>query len=791
MKIASRAVTVVLLATTMFAIPAAPGQAQVTPADYERAIGLRAQWQDLTHDVVTDAPTWIAGTHRFWYVRTVRNASHQFMLGDASTREQRPAFDHERLAASLSSLTGEPWAAHRLPFDEIDFTPDAQSIRFSFDDGDFVCRLTDYACSAAADGSGGGQGGGQGGFGGQACQPRSFGVTRDLEVPANNTPRRSPDGRLEAFIENHNVVVRPAGGGPVTTLSTDGSEGNFFDPCSISWSPDSEKLAVYRVKPGYRRLVHYIESAPRDQVQPRHFTQLYTKPGDDVDHEQPVIFHVASERQLNVADELFPNPLSLSQLQWNPDSRALSFNYNQRGHQVYRVIEVDAATGRARALISEEPETFVGGRRYRYDVNGGEEIIWLSEERDGWHHLYLLDGSTGQVKNRITRGDWIVRDVEHVDEQRRQIWFTASGMNPDQDPYFIHYYRIDFDGSNLTALTDANAFHDATFSDDMEYMTVTYSRVDMPNVLELRRATDGAVLMELERGDISALTAAGFRPPEVFTAKARDGVTDIWGVIVRPTNFDPARRYPIVENIYAGPHNSFVPKTFWPFGGHSSGDKVIGMQAHAELGFIVVMIDGMGTLNRSKAFHDYAWKNVGDAGFPDRILWHQAAAARYPHYDASRVGIYGGSAGGQNSTGALLFHPDFYKAAVSYVGCHDNRMDKIGWNERWMGWPVDESYSRSSNVDNAWRLKGNLLLVLGELDQNVDPASTMQVVDALIRSNRMFDLLVIPGEGHGAGRTVGPLEYAARRQYDFFVRHLQGVEPPNWNHVMAATPPGE
>ena len=270
----------------------------------------------------------------------------------------------------------------------------------------------------------------------------------------------------------------------------------------------------------------------------------------------------------------------------------------------------------------------------------------------------------------------------------------------------------------------------------------------------------------------------------MFTAKARDGKTDIWGVIVRPTNFDPARKYPVIENIYAGPHGSFVPKTFWPFGAHSSGDKVIGMQALAELGFIVVQMDGMGTFNRSKAFHDVAWKNVGDAGFPDRILWHKAVAAKYPWYDATRVGIYGGSAGGQNSTGALLFHPDFYKVAVSYNGCHDNRMDKIGWNERWMGWPIDESLCRSSNVDNAWRLQGKLLLVQGELDQNVDPASTMQVVNALIKANKMFDLLVIPSGEHGAGRTNGPVEYGSRKQYDYFVRHLHGVEPPDWNRTL-------
>ena len=571
----------------------------------------------------------------------------------------------------------------------------------------------------------------------------------------------------------------------MTALSNDGSEGEAYDPESIVWSPDSSRLAAYRVRPGFRRIVYRVESSPADQVQPILREQLYVKPGDAVDFDQPRVFHAQPAKQLEVPNELFPNPYTMSRLSWRQDSRTVAFEYTQRGHQAMRLIEVDASTGAARAVVSEEPKTFFNSwRKFTHDVkNEGKEIIWMSE-RDGWNHLYLYDGVAGRVKNQITRGEWVVRGVSKVDEDKRQIWFSASGMYPGKDPYFVHFYRIDFDGSNLTTLTEADASHDVRFSSDMQYYVDTYSRVDLPNVSELRRSSDRSLVATLEKPDISALLAAGFKPPEVFTAKGRDGKTDIWGVIVRPTKFDPKKKYPVIENIYAGPHSSFVPKTFWPFGAHSSGDKVIGMQALAELGFIVVQIDGMGTMNRSKAFHDVAWKNVGDAGFPDRILWHKAAAAKYPYYDITRVGIYGGSAGGQNSLGGLLFHPDFYKVAVSYAGCHDNRMDKIGWNEQWMGWPLDESYGRSSNVDNAWRLQGQVLLVVGELDMNVDPASTMQVVNALIKANKMFDLLVMPGEGHGAGRTTGPVEYGQRRQYDFFIRHLQGAATPDWNVTL-------
>lgn len=759
--------TTALLATMVLAETG--GHAQVTTADYDRALGLRERWQYLTENVPEPA-TWVGNTSRFYYRKSVRGG-HQFAMVDAETRQGRPAFDHEKLAASLSKAAGGAYTAIRLPFTTFRFSDREQSIEMTFDGKWWTCSIPAYVCAPGENPRATGQ-------------PRSFGAVRDLEVPADNRRKRSPDGRLEAFISNYNVALRAVGATKLTMLSTDGSEDNFYDPESIVWSPDSKKVAAYRVKPGYRRLVHYIESSPKDQLQPRHFTQLYSKPGDVVDLDQPVVFQVEPARQLNVANDLFPNPYSLSRLAWRQDGRTVTFEYNQRGHQAYRVIEVDAATGAARAVISEESKTFVNyERRFRYEVNDGKEIIWMSE-RDGWNHLYLYDGVAGKVKNQITKGQWIVREVAKVDPEKRQIWFSAGGMYPGKDPYFQHYYRINFDGSGLQTLTQADAYHDVSFSSDMKYYVDTYSRIDLPAVSELHRAGDGSLVATLERGDISALIAAGWKAPESFVAPGRDGKTEIWGIIIRPTNFDPSKRYPVIENIYAGPHSSFVPKTFRPFLPHSSGDSMIGMQAQAELGFIVVMIDGMGTLNRSKAFHDVAWKNVGDAGFPDRILWHKAVAAKYPYYDITRVGIYGGSAGGQNSLGGLLFHPDFYKVAVSYAGCHDNRMDKIVWNERWMGWPVGPEYSESSNVDNAWRLQGKVLLVFGELDQNVDPSSTMQVVNALIKANKMFDLLVIPGEGHGAGRSAGPVEYGSRRQYDFFVRNLAGVEPPDWNHIL-------
>ncbi len=596
---------------------------------------------------------------------------------------------------------------------------------------------------------------------------------------------RSPDQRWEVLVRGDNLFLRDSRTGKDRQLTHDANPNSTYarsaeiersmqmnydarDPevpvPEVYWSPDSKHFVAMRLKPGTQRRVYIVESSPEDQLQPKLISYPYLKPGDEVPIRKPHLFEVESGRRIEIDDQLFSNPWSISELRWSGDSSRFTFLYNQRGHQVLRVLAVDAASGEVKPIIDEQSKTFIhySGKFFCEHIDATGEIIWMSE-RDGWNHLYLYDSKTGKVKNQITKGEWVVRGVEHVDRDKRQIWLNVSGIRSEEDPYYIHFARVNFDGSGFTVLTEGDGTHSVQFSPDRRYVVDTWSRVDLPPITELRQTSDGKRICRLEEADASELYAAGWKHPERFVAKGRDGTTDIYGVIFRPKNFDPNRRYPIIENIYAGPHDSFTPKSFRTAYQH---------QKLADRGFIVVQMDGMGTSNRSKKFHDVCFKNLADAGFPDRILWIKAAAAKYPYMDLNRVGIYGTSAGGQNSLRALLDHGDFYKACVTDSACHDNRMDKIWWNEQWMGWPVDESYVRSSNVADAHKLKGKVLLMTGETDRNVDPASTMQVVNAFVKANKDFELLIVPGVGHGAARTP----YGSRRLEEFFIRAFQ-TEP--------------
>ena len=533
------------------------------------------------------------------------------------------------------------------------------------------------------------------------------------------------------------------------------------------------RIARWRIEPGDHKEVYLIQSSPPGGGRAVFKSRPYDLPGDKLTLYELSVFDVASRKQVKPEVDRFEHGWEGPNLHWSHDRRHFCYVQVDRGHQRYRVIEVDSQTGALRNLIDEKTGTFIWtahteslGLDYVNWLEKTDEMIYVSE-RDGWRHLYLVDTKEAKIKNQVTKGTFVVRGIDRIDEENRQIWFRASGRNPEQDPYFVHFYRINFDGTGLVALTEGNGNHSIQYSPDRKYIIDTYSRVDLAPAHELRRVSDCGLVSKFEEADISELVDTGWKPPEVFVAKGRDGTTDIWGIICRPRDFDPNKKYPVLEQIYSGPQGSYVPKSF---GGARRFSSL------ADLGFIVVQMDGMGTANRSKAFHDVCWKNLKDAGFPDRIRWHKAAAAKYPWYDITRVGIYGNSAGGQNAAAAVLFHPEFYKAAVANSGCHDNRMDKASWNEQWMGYPVGPQYAECSNIENAGRLQGHLLLIVGEMDDNVPPESTFRFVDALIRSGKDFDFLFVPNGGHGAGGS-----YGQRRLQDFFLRHLQGTEPPNHN----------
>jgi dipeptidyl aminopeptidase/acylaminoacyl peptidase len=468
--------------------------------------------------------------------------------------------------------------------------------------------------------------------------------------------------------------------------------------------------------------------------------------------------------------EFFHHQYYVSAPHWDADNEHVTFEFNERGHKTYRILELSAKTGQVRTLIEEKNDKYVNyNRQQRIDLQDGKHIIWTSE-RDGRNHIYLYNRQQGKLVRQITKGEFYVRGIQHVDEKAGVIYFSACGMNKNEDPYLIHYYKIGLNGKDQVCLTPEEGNHSVTYPDDMSYLIDTYSTVSTPPVTVLRSGKDGSILRTLETADIKSLKKEGWKAPEVFVAKGRDGKTDLWGLIQRPSNFDPNKKYPIIEYIYSGPGDQYVPKSFTPW--------LYYLQNMAELGFIVVQVDAMTTSFRTREFEEVCYKNLKDAGLPDRIAWIKAAAEKYPYMDIDRVGIYGCSAGGQNAMAAVLWHGDFYKAAYAACGCHDNRMDKIWWNEQWMGYPVDSSYVECSNVENAWRLERPLMLVVGELDDNVDPASTMQVVNALQKANKDFELVVIPGAHHTMGETFGD-----HKRYDYFVRHLLGVEPPKWSEL--------
>ena len=754
-----------------------PALAQGQRADYARAEQfLNDDIRKLAYDGQVDAH-WMPGTSRFWYVKDAPDGK-EFLIVDAVSGTRSPAFDRQRLAAAMTRVTNQRYDPRALPFNDVRFM-DGGRIAVAIDQGGLTCDLGAYTCVKSTD------------VDEEEDDVRSGPPRQPDPTRLPRTEKFSPDRKFVAFVRQHNLWVRNVATGEQIQLSRDGE--HYYDYATplpsptlmvaqgsedvvqapaVFWSPDSQKIATYVMDQRNFPRLTITQSAPPDQFRPKYFSYAYPLPVDfDLPTAKLVIFDIARRKQIAVA----ARPLTQlyyggPSVEWFGDSRRLQYREIDRGYTGVRIHEVDATTGVTHVAVNEK-----GSPDFLIDTsilvtrafNEGRERLW-SSERDGWNHFYLYDTQTGTVKNQVTNGDWVIRSIDHVDEKGRMLYFSGAGREPGRDPYLRHAYRTALDGSGLTLLTPEDADHAVSFSSDGKYFVDVFSRVDLPTVSVLRSAADGRIIKEIEKADVAKLTAMGWKAPEPFKAKAADGQTDLYALIWRPTNFDPSKKYPVVENIYTGPQGAFVPKTFAAYRNQQ--------QAIAELGFITVFIDGRGTALRSRAFRAFSYHKLGfGSGGDDHISVMKQMAAKYAYIDLTRVGIWGHSAGGYDSTHAILSHPEFYKVAVSSAGCHDNRMDKATWNEQWMGWPVDKHYEEESNYTLASKLEGKLFLAHGDVDENVPIPATIKLVDALVKANKDFDFLIMPNRPHGFGNDP----YFVRRRWDYFVKNLIGVDPPS------------
>ena len=739
-----------LLLWCVLAVP--PLRAQGSLQDYQRA--QRFLPGNLRHSIyVADVSAhWIDKTNRFWYHKVSQKGS-EFIAVDAEHDTMGPAFDHEKLAGALAIASKRQVSASDLPFDTIEFAEDGKTVRFEVDDSHWACTLADYKCEKQRD--------------------------------EKSDEALSPDKKWAALVRDHNLYVRNVSSGTTIQLTKDGVSGydyatplpalrllveqgtdNVKQPAAVFWSPDSTKLITYRIDSRNSGRFTSLQYVPNDQLRPKVYTVVYPLPGEVLAKAQPIIFDIQEEKRVDVKSPPLELPFQDGPgFEWSPDGKTIFYDYDERGFKAKEIRIIDPATGDEKVLVRDSSEQYVdpGKEFYRFDNATGE--LLLASERDGWNHLYLYS-KNGQLENQITNGAWVVRQIEYVDEKNRRIYFLAAGRERGDDPYQTHLYSVGFDGRGVTLLTPENANHSVSISPDGAFFVDNYSRADMPGKSVLRRTKDGSEIRTLETSDVSALQSAGWKFPESFQGKAADGTTDLYALIWRPSNFDPNKKYPVVEHVYTGPQDFFVPKTF---GG------TLRLQSVAELGFIVVMIDGRGTSGRSRAFHLFSYKNLGGA-FEDHVAIIKQMGARFPYLDMDRVGIFGTSAGAYGAAHAMLAFPDFYKVGVAISGDHDARLDKAWWNELYQGYTVGEDYIAQSNVTMANRLQGRLLLEHGDIDDNVHPAETMRFVDALMSANNNFDMLLVPNMYHGES---GPhAAYLVRRRWDYFVQYLSDVTPP-------------
>lgn len=738
---------------------------QLTAEDYARAERFLAPNVAPLVAGVVGRPTWL-GDDRFWY-RTGVPAGSAFYVVDAARRTRAPLFETAMLGTALASAAGQRIDLSRLTSFEV--SKDGRTVTVPAGNRKFRCDLDRYTCAPA-----------------------------DTMPTARTAPPNasvSPDGRRAVFIRDYNLWAKDLETGAETQLTTDGVRDFGYatnnagwvhsDDPVVTWSPDSRRVATFQHDGRGAREMFTVST---NVGAPKLDAWKYPFPGDSIvfrihrvivslDDQGPRVVRLQMPPDFHrstVSDHVACEGGTVCDLQWYPDGSRIAFVSSSRDHKSAWVRVADPRTGEVRTLFEERMPTQVGDASLAENLwrvlPASNELLWWSQ-RDDWIHLYLYDLTTGRLKHRVTTGEGNVMDVLRVDERARTVYFMGQGREPGRDPYFQHLYRVGLDGRAVALLSPENANHVVTMSPDGRWFVDSYSTPETPPVTVLRDAA-GRVVQTLERADASRLVAAGWKPPTPIRMKARDGRTDIYGLMYTPSTLDSARKYPVVDYIYPGPQSGSV-------GPRSFAAARVDHQALAELGFVVVAIDGMGTPGRSKAFADFYYGRMGDNTIPDQVAGIRELGRRYAFVDTTRVGIWGHSGGGFATAAAMFRFPDFFDVGIAESGNHDNRNYEDDWGERYQGLVVrtgtTDNYAQEANQTHAANLRGKLFLAHGAMDDNVPVQNTLLVADALVKANKDFDLLILPQARHGFGQDAN---YMMRRRWDYFVRNLLGAEPP-------------
>lgn len=753
---------------------------EVTKKDYERA--KKYLWRNASKKIRNDASgqRWGAGGKLLYHSRT--DDGQKYYVLNAEAAQKQKLFNHERMADSLGQFSDEEIDADNLQLRGLRFIEDGESIRYWRNRQWYTTNLTTYKTQKST------------------SKRRYRGI-------------QSPDGKKVAYIKDYNLWVRNTETGERTQLTTDGEKNYGYatnnagwtrsDRPVLLWGPDSEQISTFRhdsrgvgeaylytTEVGHPELSRWKNPLPGDSTIFK-IERVVAHVGDG-EGEKPNLVKLKMDADFHrstISDHVASYSGRFLDNQWFDNGSKLAFISSSRNHQVAQLRVANSQTGEVRDVLKEKTDTYYesGYSKSSWKVLGeSNEVIWFSE-RDNWGHLYFYDLKSGKLKNQITSGNWRVLDLQYVDEQNRTIYFTGSNRK-EGNPYYSYLYKINMDGTGLKNLTPEPMNHRISWSDSKKYFTDTYSTPDTPPTSVVRN-TDGEVLVSLGQEDISKLKEDGWTPPEQFTVKARDGKTDLYGMIFKPSNFDPSKSYPVIDYVYPGPQTGSV-------GTRSFTTRRRDHQALAELGFIVVEVDGMGTPGRSKSFHDEWYGDMGDNTIPDQVAMIKQLAQRHSWMDTTRVGIWGHSGGGNASTRAVLAYPDFFDVAISESGNHDSRNYESDWGDKWHGllkkkknvdpkslkqFEQGDNYDSQANELMADNLKGDLLLIHGTMDTNVSPTMTLLMAQALIKANKDFDMIMVPNAGHGFGYAT---PYIMNKRWDYFVKHLKGETPPGNDELM-------